>query len=187
MKKTLFILGLLAIAIGCKNTKKQQEVTETEMIEEVAIEKSLTISLDPKSGSEASGTVVFEEKDGKVQLTADFWGLTPGLHAVHLHEKSDCSADDATSTGGHWNPTFEAHGQWGSEQGFHRGDIGNINADENGQAHLEFSTDLWCLDCEDESKNILGKAIIVHALADDFVTQPTGNAGGRISCGAIIE
>lgn len=52
---------------------------------------------------------------------------------------------------------------------------------------INMTTDQWCLGCEDETKNIIGKAIIVHAGVDDFVTQPTGDAGGRVSCGGIIE
>ncbi|MBT8204051.1 MAG: superoxide dismutase family protein, partial [Eudoraea sp.] len=68
-----------------------------------------------------------------------------------------------------------------------RGDIGNFTADAEGNATVTFSTDLWCLGCEDETKNIIGKAVIVHKGKDDFVTQPTGAAGARVSCTGIIE
>jgi Cu-Zn family superoxide dismutase len=109
------------------------------------------------------------------------------VHAIHLHEKADCSSEDGKSTGGHWNPTFEQHGSWGSDQGYHRGDIGNFSVDENGNATVEFETDLWCLTCDDETKNIKGKAVIVHQGEDDLISQPSGAAGSRIICGAIIE
>ena len=59
-------------------------------------------------------------------------GLEPGTHAIHIHEKADCSAEDGTSAGGHWNPTFEDHGKWGDAEGYHKGDIGNFEADSNG-------------------------------------------------------
>ena len=72
-------------------------------------------------------------------------GLIPGVHAIHIHEKADCSSDDGKSSGGHWNPTFENHGSWGSENGYHRGDIGNFNTNNNGEAFVSFTTDLWCL------------------------------------------
>ena len=114
-------------------------------------------------------------------------GLTPGEHAIHIHEKADCSSADGKSTGGHWNPTFAPHGKWGSTEGYHRGDIGNFTADAEGNATVEFSTDEWCLGCGDETKNLIGKGVIVHQGEDDFVTQPTGDAGGRISCAGIIE
>jgi len=109
------------------------------------------------------------------------------LHAIHIHEKSDCSSDDGKSTGGHWNPTGTSHGKWGSPDGFHKGDIGNLTADENGKATVTLKTDLWCVGCQDDTKNVVGKAIIVHSGEDDFTTQPTGAAGGRISCGGIIR
>lgn len=73
------------------------------------------------------------------------------------------------------------------KKGYHRGDIGNFTADESGHGMITKTTDQWCLGCEDETKNIIGKAIIVHAGVDDFVTKPTGDAGGRVSCGGIIE
>ena len=58
--------------------------------------------------------------------------LSPGMHAIHLHEKADCSSPDGKSAGGHWNPTFSKHGKWGDENGYHKGDIGNFEVDENG-------------------------------------------------------
>ncbi|MFJ1380116.1 superoxide dismutase family protein [Capnocytophaga canimorsus] len=186
--KRFLVLGLVFMALGCKQTKKQPN--NAEMIsdsQKMATEKNLTVALTPKSDSNVSGTAVFTQKGDKVMLTVHVSGLTAGEHAIHLHEKADCSSADGTSTGGHWNPTFENHGKWGAPEGFHRGDIGNLTADENGNAHLEFETDLWCIGCDDDTKNIVGKAVIIHAATDDFVTQPTGNAGGRVSCGGIIE
>jgi Cu-Zn family superoxide dismutase len=56
--------------------------------------------------------VLFSEKNGVVSLSATIRGLSKGTHAIHLHEKADCSSDDGKSTGGHWNPTFEPHGAW---------------------------------------------------------------------------
>lgn len=192
MKKTILILSLALVALGCKNDKKDKHPHEKphgrpSVEAEIPPTKTITVPLNAKSGSDVSGTATFIEKDGKVYLSVHAMGLEPGEHAIHLHEKADCSAEDGTSSGGHWNPTFEKHGKWGDSEGFHRGDIGNLSADENGHAHLEFSTDLWCIDCDDETKNIVGKGIIIHTGADDFVSQPTGNAGGRISCGGVIE
>ncbi len=195
MKKSIYLLCtlFLVIAFSCKNEKKEESTIEsTEMEEVVSAEKAsdvktISVALEPKSGSAVSGEVVFTQKDGKVTMVANIKGLKPGEHAIHLHEKADCSAEDATSTGGHWNPTFENHGKWGSSEGYHKGDIGNITADENGVATLTFETDEWCIGCGDDKKDIVGRGIIVHEGVDDFVTQPTGNAGGRVTCGGIIE
>src|SRR5262245_1481483 len=80
------------------------------------------VKLEPRSGSQVGGSADFVERDGKVTLTLSVSGLTPGEHAFHLHEKGDCGAPDATSAGGHWNPTAEGHGKWGTHP-FHRGDV----------------------------------------------------------------
>jgi Cu-Zn family superoxide dismutase len=139
--------------------------------------------LEPRSGSDVKGTAEFVERGGKVTLTLTVSGLTPGEHAFHLHEKGDCSAPDATSAGGHWNPTTEGHGKWGTHP-FHRGDVANLVADASGNAKLTFATDLWSIG-GDPSRDVVGHALIIHAKPDDFTTQPTGNAGGRVACGVI--
>ena len=141
--------------------------------------KSYTIN--SKSGTSTQGTAKFTQTGKMVEMDLNVYKLTPGIHAVHLHEKADCSATDGTSTGGHWNPAKEDHGKWGAEH-FHMGDIGNLSADKDGTARLIFKTDKWCIGCTDESKNIIGKGLIIHAGKDDFMTQPTGNAGGRVGC-----
>ena len=69
----------------------------------------------------------------------------------------------------------------------HKGDIGNFIADANGNATVKFSTNEWCIGCEDETKNIVGKGLIVHKGTDDFTSQPAGNAGARVACSAIIK
>ncbi|WP_100612598.1 superoxide dismutase family protein [Confluentibacter lentus] len=191
MRKVSYIIILIALSLAaCKNEKKQEPVMETETVEtemEEPIIKELNITLNPKSDSKATGTLIFKEENGTVNLHAMISGLTPGEHAIHIHEKSDCSAPDGTSAGGHWNPTNQPHGKWGAETGYHKGDIGNFTADENGNGMVMFTTDEWCIGCDDEAKNIVGKGVIVHAGTDDFTTQPTGDAGGRVSCAGIIE
>ncbi len=192
MKKVALCLAMLCFVLtGCKDDKKKdsEETTEVEVVEENVPSdiKKISMTLESKSGSTATGTVDFIEDSGVVKMIATLSGLTPGTHAIHIHEKADCSADDGTSTGGHWNPTFAPHGKWGDKEGFHKGDIGNIVADENGNGSISMKTDEWCIGCGDEKKDILGKAIIVHQGTDDFTTQPTGAAGARVSCGGIIE
>lgn len=192
IKFSAFFVSLLFVFASCKDNKtedkNQTENTKTEdNVDKIYEIKQLSILMEPRSKSNASGKASFSELKGVVTMEAQFEGLTPGLHAIHLHENADCSDPDGMSTGGHWNPTFERHGKWGDAEGFHRGDIGNFEADENGFGRILFETDLWCIGCDDKTKNILGKSVIVHESEDDFVTQPTGDAGGRISCGGIIE
>lgn len=184
---------LLGAALSCKETKKDVEKVSDDVEEavEIAIEEVeetvISFQMEPKSDSNVQGMVKFVEKDGQVSMSATFSGLSPGEHAIHIHEKADCSSADGKSTGGHWNPTAEPHGKWGDAGGFHKGDIGNFLANEDGSAEVSFETDAWCIGCGDPNKDILGKAVIVHQGVDDFTSQPSGAAGARISCTGIIE
>ncbi len=174
MKKIAFYaIIILGFVLGCKSSSSSNT-------------NILTITLEPKSNSTVSGTATFSEKNGTVTFEAKISGLKPGVHAIHIHEKADCSAGDATSAGGHWNPTFKKHGKWGDAE-YHKGDIGNFTADENGNGTITLKTDEWCIGCGDLNKDILGKGLIVHDKPDDFTTQPTGNAGARVACAGIIK
>jgi Cu-Zn family superoxide dismutase len=186
----IVVLSLIMItSYNCKEIKKEanEAAEEMEAIKEEVMVEAIAFKMEPKSDSNVAGEVSFTEENGEVVMKATFSGLTPGEHAIHIHDKADCSAADGTSTGGHWNPTAEPHGKWDDSAGYHRGDIGNFTADADGNATLEFTTDLWCIGCEDETKNIVGKAVIVHQGVDDFTSQPSGAAGARISCTGIIK
>jgi Cu-Zn family superoxide dismutase len=141
-----------------------------------------TYPIQYKSNSDVQGTAKFTQTGKTVELDMNVLKLNPnGIHAAHIHEKGDCSSLDGSSAGGHWNPTSHDHGKWGVGE-HHAGDLGNLKADKNGTARLIMKTDQWCLGCSDGTKNLYGKSIIIHQQADDFKTQPTGNAGGRIGC-----
>ena len=191
---SLFVSATLVLT-GCKNegTTAEERVDENfnetqQEPNEVAEEpQEIVVQMKPVSGSNLSGTVVFTEEDGEVTMTAELSGLTEGMHAIHLHENADCSAEDGSSAGGHWNPTFEDHGEWGDPSGYHRGDIGNFDVNAQGEGSITFTTDKWCIGCEDEKKNILGQAVVVHDGVDDFTSQPSGAAGTRIGCGEITR
>ena len=192
MKNTILASLLIFSVLACKKEVKKTEVkpidasnTTQEIVENT---EALTILLSPKSKSSVTGKVEFVESNGSIQMTAVLKGLSEGSHAIHIHEKSDCSSDDGKSSGGHWNPTGQPHGKWGAESGYHKGDIGNFSVKNEGEETVvEFNTNQWCIGCGDESKDILGKGIIVHQGVDDFTSQPSGAAGSRVSCGGIIE
>ena len=199
MKKLGILITATALFafVGCKNEKKDMDnmdgmndtiqmdsSNEQDMTE---APKTVSVTMESKSGSTAQGEVYFTEKDGMVTMEGKFTGLKPGTHAIHIHEKADCSAEDGKSAGGHWNPTHQQHGKWGDAAGYHKGDIGNFEAAADGSGKVSMQTDEWCIGCGDENKDILGKAVIVHDGTDDFKTQPTGDAGGRVACGGIIK
>lgn len=138
-----------------------------------------------KSDTTGSGRADFSLKgDGTVELTlqVSFPIMASKTVAVHIHEHGDCS-DAGKGAHGHWNPTGEAHGKWGSSA-YHSGDIGNINLNDKGEGTITLSSNRWTIGGE-EKTNILNRAIIVHSGTDDYTTQPTGNAGSRIGCGLI--
>ncbi|WP_159019395.1 superoxide dismutase family protein [Algibacter sp. L3A6] len=190
--KLVVLAFTLVFAISCKNSKNENEtIIETEAVKNVentmVKNKNLSILLSPKSGSDIKGTLNFTEENGQVTMNGTISGLEAGKHAIHIHEKADCSSDDGKSSGGHWNPTAQPHGAWGDATGYHKGDIGNLTANANGVATLAKTTDEWCIGCGDETKDILGKAVIVHLGVDDMKSQPSGDAGARIGCAGIIE
>ena len=138
--------------------------------------------LAPTAGNKVTGKVTFSEADdGKVTVTAALEGLTPGQqHAMHVHEFGDCSAPDGTSAGGHFNPEGLDHGLPATEKR-HAGDFGNVTADAAGKANFSLVVDNLTVS---KWNGVAGRAVIVHAKADDG-GQPTGNAGGRVACGVI--
>ena len=136
------------------------------------------------SDTTVEGSASFDQMDGKVKMVLDLTipAKANKSVAVHLHEHGDCG-DMGKGAHGHWNPTDKQHGKWGSSS-FHSGDIGNVELDGQGKGSLTLETDLWSIG-GDSTTNILNKAVIVHGGVDDYVSQPSGNAGDRIGCGVI--
>lgn len=141
-----------------------------------------TANVLPASGSQVRGTITFTQKGDRVVVAGELTGLAPGEHGLHIHEKGDCTAPDASSAGGHFNPRGSRHGGPGSEIR-HGGDLGNITADQTGVAR--FTTEVSGISLGTGDDNIIGRAVIVHANADDLQTDPSGGSGPRIGCGLI--
>lgn len=144
--------------------------------------QSATATIAPTAGNAAKGTVTFTQKSDKVTVSAQMSGLSPGGHGFHVHEKGDCSAPDATSAGGHFNPTGKAHGAPDAAE-HHAGDLPMLQADSSGNASL--TVDVSGLTIGGAANDIVGKSVVVHKDVDDYKTQPAGNSGARIGCGVI--
>jgi Cu-Zn family superoxide dismutase len=142
-----------------------------------------TAELRPTSGNRVTGVVSFRQVAGGVKVIAEVHGLTPGKHGFHIHEYGDCSSPDGASAGGHFNPTHKKHGGPDHLER-HVGDLGNIVADDFGLARYERIDPIIELV---GPNTIIGRSVIIHANGDDFNTQPTGNAGGRVACGPIVQ
>jgi Cu-Zn family superoxide dismutase len=144
---------------------------------------SAQATMKPAKKQKAKGVIHFMQSGDKIKVEAMLEGLKPGPHGFHIHEKGDCSAADFTSAGGHFNPAHKSHGGLEATEK-HGGDMGNINADAKGKAKLTLELSGISIG---GAEGILGKAVIIHENSDDFKTQPTGNAGGRIACGVIED
>lgn len=165
--KTLPLLVLIATACATAPDTRPQAVA----------------TLEGKSGANAFGVVTFTEMaDGSVSIQADLSNVPPGLHGFHLHETGDCSAPDASSAGGHFNPGNQPHGA-PDDVSRHAGDLGNIEASSSGRASHQMATN--ALTVSPGARSVVGRAVVLHADADDLESQPSGAAGARIACGVV--
>ena len=166
MKKFVLVSSSILVMAGCASTMRP----------------AASANLMPTSGSTAQGTVRFVQlADGAVEVSVNLTGVPPGVHGFHVHDKGDCG-DNGNAAGGHFNPTGTPHG--GPQvEAHHAGDFGNVTADANGIVRTTFTT--RSVTVESGPNSAVGHAVILHANPDDLVTQPTGNAGGRIACGVV--
>lgn len=174
--RTTVLAAALALVSACGDEKEETPPTPP---------PTAAATLESRSSSTTTGTATFTDENGKVTLKLEVAGATPGQHGAHIHAVGDCSAPDATSAGGHWNPATHNHGSpEGGEQ--HLGDLGNITVGQDGKGTLTISMAGWKLG-DSSTSDVVGKAVVIHANPDDFTTQPTGNSGGRVACGVIAK
>ena len=176
------LLALLLVVAGCGDRAAQEETAEepTETMTEVRRARATLIAM---RGHTASGQVTFAQVEGGVRVTARIQGLDEGRHGFHIHEFGDCSAPDGSSAGGHFNPDGSPHGAPDAAAGQrHAGDLGNLEAGPRGMANV---TRIDSLLTFDGPSSFVDKAVIIHAGADDFTSQPSGDAGPRVACGII--
>lgn len=165
---SLFTVSLASVVlVGCSHLPGQQPAAKA--------------VLEPRSGSQVSGTVSFTPQGERLLIEAELAGLTPGEHGFHVHEGGDCSAPDASGAKGHFNPAGKSHGHLQYEH--HAGDLPNLVADAGGRAR--YRAEIGGLTADAGPLGIVGRSVVVHADADDYRSQPAGNSGKRIACGVI--
>jgi Cu-Zn family superoxide dismutase len=168
LPRSIFVAFAALLAVGCATMSSPGG--------------GATATLAPTAGNRTAGTVTFTGRGDRVRMVAKVTGLAPGAHGFHIHEKGDCSAPDAMSAGGHFNPESKPHGNPAAGD-HHAGDMPQLEADASGAATLDVTLDT--LTIGDGARGIVGRAVVVHKDADDFKTQPTGNSGARVACGVI--
>ena len=161
-----------------------------------ACHKGATVTPAPTAATSASFTL--QTADGRevgrgslqqtpagVLLTADLSGMPAGTHGIHLHAVGQCNAPDFASAGGHFNPTSKLHGIR-NPMGHHAGDLTNISIPESGSLRVELlAPDVRLGPGAGTLLDADGAAVVIHALADDYQTDPSGASGSRIACGVV--
>lgn len=175
IKPLLFALPIALAASGCATTMSDAGSTTAPMA---------SAKLMAGDGA-ARGEAMITQADDGLHVVVKAMGLTPGMHAVHIHTTGTCTAPDFASAGGHWNPTGREHGK-DNPAGKHMGDMPNMLAAADGTGEIDYRVAggmisggaMPLMDTD-------GAAVVIHAQADDNKSDPAGNAGGRIACGVV--
>jgi Cu-Zn family superoxide dismutase len=169
--KTLIPLTAAVLLAACQSTSTPEEPLRA------------TAALQPTKGSKAFGEATFEQAGDKVRLIVFAQNLPPDRElGFHIHEAGDCSSGDGMSAKGHFNPHGKPHGNPSSPER-HAGDLPSLKVGKDGRAKIDVTVD--AISIGKGPGDIVGRGLIIHAQADDYTTQPTGNAGARIACGVI--
>ena len=165
--KRLLLMASMFVIVGAVEAKESE---------------SMKAKLESPTMKDIKAELDMKETTNGIKITANISGLQPGaVHGFHIHEGTECKGPDFKSAGGHFNPTKHNHAGPAAEEK-HAGDLGNIVANAKGEAKTEVmiptagGTSL---------SSYKGKAVILHAKADDLTTQPSGDSGDRIACGII--
>jgi len=185
MVRTLFpLIGAVALAAACD--RPDPEVNRTaDVTGEVVADQMVHVQLTPTSGQTTAGRLSFSDTTDGVKVTGRISGLPVDREiGFHVHEVGDCSAPDASSAGDHFNPGLQPHGDPDGDE-HHAGDMPNLDVDEEGVAEVDVTLEGLRLDWPPANLNVRNRAVVVHAQADDYETQPAGASGDRVACGVI--
>lgn len=194
MKKIVAIWFLLMIVFtisACSSSQKGANIEQSKEAREASAlaenDPAIHVNMINTSG-DTVGTATLTEVSNGVNVAIEASNLPKGTHGFHIHEKGICEQPDFESAGGHFNPTNAKHG-FDNPDGPHAGDLPNLEVGEDGTVNESFLAEMVTLK-EGEKNSLLhegGTSLVIHADADDNVSQPAGNAGARIACGVIAE
>lgn len=173
LAKNAIAVAAVSLLIGCSAASPPQMTNQA------------SAELKDRDGRTV-GMATFREVGDGVLVSVEVKGISPGLHAIHVHAAGKCEGPAFTSAGGHFNPEQKKHGLK-SPKGPHAGDMPNMYVAKNGVGRFEVLNDHIAL--KSGSRSVFdsdGSALVIHAGVDDNVTDPAGNAGDRIACGVIV-
>ena len=169
MKRTIALTAIAVVLAACQTTPDDPP--------------RATAALQPTKGSKAFGEATFEQVGDKVRVVVFAQNLPADRElGFHIHEAGDCSSGDGMSAKGHFNPHGKPHGNPSSAER-HAGDLPSLKVGKDGRAKIDVTVD--GISIGKGPGDIVGRGLIIHAQADDYKTQPTGNAGARVACGVI--
>ncbi len=174
MKKRVIALLVLAVPMLLLSAKAEEQADR-------GVTKRAVAVIHGFGDHPVKGVIQFMATDEGVEIVGEITGLKPGKHGFHIHEFGDCSSADPKCHGGHFNPDKKKHGG-PTDVERHVGDLGNITADGRGKAEIRMTDRLIALS---GPRSIIGRAVIIHAKADDLRSQPSGDAGDRIAGGVV--
>ena len=184
LRHALLATAAAAALAACSSTPETGSSPSTTPAATTSTAKAGVVNLASSSGSLVSGKLSVMPMGDGVHFIGEIGGLGPNAtHAIHIHEKGDCSAVDASSAGGHFNPSASPHGKVGGGAP-HGGDMNNIVSNADGVAQVDVHASGVTLG-GGAANDVAGKAVVVHAAPDDYTSQPAGNAGARVACGVI--
>lgn len=169
-------LGLLGLAAPMQLSELNAQRNEQQA--RVETPTDAVVVLSATEGNDVDGVLTLTARGESVRIRGRVSGLEPGKHGFHIHEYGDLRDPQGKSAGGHFNPTDARHGAPDDEQR-HAGDLGNIEANEDGIANVDMTSEGLQLHF------VIGRALVVHGGEDDFESQPSGDAGARVALGVI--
>ncbi|WP_068985925.1 MULTISPECIES: superoxide dismutase family protein [Lysinibacillus] len=180
-KMSLIIISLLVFVGGCNFFEKKEKKVEVN----ANSAQTATAKVIGKN-NESYGNAYFQEEDNGVRVTLALSGLPSGTHGIHIHSVGKCEPPTFESAGPHFNPTSKEHGK-DNPKGYHMGDLPNLEVGEDGSVDMNFLAEGLTLDKNAANSLLGGKgtSLVIHESEDDYKSDPAGNSGARIACGAI--
>ena len=178
--KAIAAMSVLGI-VGCDNSDEIGNGQQSG----VSAQANVSVQGTPAATASTTLDVEAAEQDGGVRIAVAAAGLPPGEHGLHVHEIGRCEEPGFTSAGAHWNPTGREHGR-DNPAGAHAGDLPNLVIDSAGRGRTEFViSGATLVGGARPMYDNDGAALLVHAKADDYRTDPTGDSGDRIACSVL--
>ncbi len=186
MTKFVFFAGAVSCGLLCLagSVGAQAPVTQAPSVAGAAATARATLK---DAQGKTLGEATLRESSAGVLIKADLQGVAPGAHAFHIHTTGKCDPPDFMTAGGHFNPTMMKHGLMATG-GPHAGDMPNVSVPADGKLSVEvLDTSVSLTSGAKSLFDADGAALVLHAMGDDYTTDPAGNAGGRIACGVITR